>query len=477
MAKPRVTKSTIKTPAQAPPVQVLSDPLIGYVPGVTDNPLIAGWRALPQSIDDAERDFGLDIYDRMVNDPIVASVIGGLRRLVMSDGHKVVSALPKLPKDADAETRALYDECAEVTEFCNEAVDGLERTDRDFYLTLDDMLEALSHGHRMAEVTWRLEDAGKFGGKYTLDGVRTKPRKNFSFVVDEGNRVLGAMTVLAGGMGVLRSGLLGQLAPRDNVLPRDRMFLVTIGARNGDPRGRSLLRSAYNPWKRRQIMDPEEVKFVAQFAGGMITVIAGTQTEYNVNLPDGTSKKLQASEYLAQVASSLGNGGVAAFPPDTTVTVHYPGAGSGESFKIAFARAAREIHMAVATTARAFLEAEKNSKADADKAENVLDAIVGYYRRIVSRGVSRQVFYPLIAANWGTDKARRCTPLCAMSSVMPQNFVEESGAVAQLLDKVPRAMHPQLLEKLGLEYIEDEDPEDEGKRADEKDDDEDEQQT
>lgn len=469
MAKQRVTKSVIKTPAQAPTVQVVSDPLVGYVPAVTDGGIIAGWRSLPAYIDDAERDFGTDLYDRMVNDPVVASVIGGLRRLTMSDGYQIVSGLPKLPKDADAETVALFDECAEVAEFCREAVDGLERTDRDFYLTLDDMMEAVSHGHRMAEVTWRLDDSGKHKGLYTLDSVAVKPRANYRFVVDERLRVLGFMSVLPGGAGVLRSGYLTPAAS-DNILPRDRAFLLTVGARHGDPRGRSLLRAAYNPWKRRQIMDPEEVKFVAQFAGGMITVVAGTMTEYNVKLPDGTESKLSSTEYLAQIASALGNGGVAAFPEGTEVTVHYPGAGSGDSFKVAFDRAAREIHMAVVTTARAFLEAEKNSKADADKAENVLDAVVSFYRRIPSRAVSRQVLYPLVAANWGTEKARRCCPLCAMSSVMPANFVEESGAVAALLDKTPVEMHPQLFERLGLEYVPGETPgQGQRRRASEKD--------
>lgn len=452
MAKQLTSKTRV--PSKAVDVKVVARPDLQYIPGVSESALIAGWRGLPQSIDDAEAQFGKDIYDRMLNDPVVAAVIGGLRRLVLSEGFEVRSAFPKLPRNPTAEETKLFDECAEIRDMVQDAVDNLEEDDRDFLLTLDDMLEALTHGNRLAEVTWRMQDAGKYVGKYTLEGVRTKPRQNFLYVVNEAMRLLGAMSVQAGGGSALRTGLFMQPAPTDNIVPKDRLFVLSVGARNGDPRGRSLLRPAYNPWKRRQIMDPEAVKFIAQFAGGMITATVADNSQVDVTLPDGTVTKLKSTEYVAQLLSSLGNSGVAAFPTDTTITVHYPQGSSANAFKVEFDRAAIEIHSAVIVTARAFMESSRNSQADAGQAQDTADAVVRFYRLLAGGGVRRQVFRNLVAANYGSERARYQTPVCAMQAAAFPDFKDEAPAVAQLLEKIPVAMHPQVVEdRLGLKWV------------------------
>jgi len=448
-----VTSETF-LPAKATPVNLISDVTVGYIPGVTESPLVAGYRGLPQSIDDAERDFGLDIYDRMCNDPVVAAVINGLKRLCLADGFAIQSACPDLADGADSAQKKIFDECAEICGFITETVDNLDETDRDLLVTLDEMLDSFSHGNRLSEVTWQYCEYGNWKGKLILEGIRPKPRQNFLYVVDESARLLGAMAKLSGGYGALRTGLIGTPATRDNILPKDRLFLMTVNPKNGDPRGRSLLRPAYNPWKRRQIVDPEEVKYLVQFGGGMITAECGSDSsEYEVTLPDGTTRKLKNTEFVTQILSQMGgNGGVGAFPEGTKITVHTGGASGSNAFKFAFDRAAREIVMAVMTTARAIMEAEKSSEKDTNAALDIVKAIVGYWRTVLASAVRRQVFRPLIAANFGDDRARTQAPFINFTAGSVPDFASNASAVSSLISVAPESMHSQIYEKAGIVY-------------------------
>ena len=48
---------------------------------------------LPPFIDDAERDFGLDIYTRMLNDPAVGSALDAIKIAILGDGISIINPL------------------------------------------------------------------------------------------------------------------------------------------------------------------------------------------------------------------------------------------------------------------------------------------------------------------------------------------------------------------------------------------------
>ena len=76
MRKPRLIAKTSDAGAA---LSGLAQVVREYVAGSSDFPYQQFQRALPRYVDDAERDFGTDLYDRMLRDPMVAAAIDTLK--------------------------------------------------------------------------------------------------------------------------------------------------------------------------------------------------------------------------------------------------------------------------------------------------------------------------------------------------------------------------------------------------------------
>ncbi len=410
----------------------------------------SGYWGLPSTIDDAEGLFGLDIYDRMMNDPDIAGIVTGLKASILEEGIWISPA--EAPKGITFDPQL----AADVSSFCQRCVEGLAWTDQPFGQTLWDILEALTHGHRLAETTLRLEKDGVDKGKYVLESVAVKPRTAYSFVVDSMNRLYGVTAVIPGRSAVATQGPIEDPRSLINFIPKQKLFLLTCQSRHRDIRGRSLLRAAYSPWKKDQIGHAEDVKFIAQFAGGKTTVTLSPNASGGF-LPDG-SLESDPKRYHLWVASQLSNGGVGVFDQGTEVNFHMPTA-TGEAFDKFFERNLRAKARAIAMAVRAFVESRFGSRADSGQAADIVDTFVRVVRTSLSEAVRMQILRLLVEVNFPMIDSRLYLPRVLMTKSSTTDYAANATASATLFASgaITPNMRKQIAEeKLGLVWQDEE---------------------
>jgi hypothetical protein len=388
-------------------------------------------RALPQTIDDAERDFGEDLYDRMANDAVLGGAEAYLKVLTLSVDIHVVPCLEEpRPHEANA-LHAEYAKAQQAADFCTEILDRLAHTDRPIRKILWDMLDALRKGHRLAEIDSEVATDGLLKGKVVPRAIRPKPRRNYAFVLDEYNTFRGVIAVVPGVSTAIRNGIVYGLSDIPNAIAPSKLLVLSFGGKDGDPRGQSWFRRAYDPWYRKQIVKPEAVKTAVQFGGGMITAIAPEDMN-QVNVQDPVSGKMVHIQSAIQtILQQLSNGGTATFPGGTKLEVHRPDS-NGSYFEDFFDRCDREMVTTFLLSGRAMLEARHGSRADSAASQDVVDDLVQFVRHEICDLLSRGLFRPFVEMNFGSDFAQRYTPRATMLKMSRPDFAANATAVAAL---------------------------------------------
>lgn len=390
-------------------------------------------RALPRSIDDAERDFGMDIWDRMRNDPYLEGPLRFIEALVLEDGVPLGNPIPEPGLLAEDEEHRLYDAGQEICDFCVEVLDEL---DEPIEQTVESLMRAMSHGFEIGELTYRLEGGGRYDRRLVTDSIRMIPHENYVLVATPFNRLLGALAIKPGKSAALYSGVIPSPETHPGYIGREKMVHVTFRRPAGALTGWSLIRSAYDAWKRCQIVKPIHVARLAQF-GGESLVVTGTPLSQDIvarprTMSDGTTQNVDYADWVAdRVAAAYKSGGVAVALGDMKLMT-VGAAGEGSAFKDFFADANREKMVAVLTSARVLAESERNSQADADKAENVADVLKKHFRSKLGAILRRQVLRPLVSLNYGEDAAKLLTPTCMGSTVGQPDLSEAATAFAAL---------------------------------------------
>jgi len=209
-------------------------------------------------------------------------------------------------------------------------------------------------------------------------------------------------------------------------------MMLTMGGRDGDPRGQSWFRRAYDPWFRKQIVKPEAVKTAVQFGGGMITAIAPEDVnQVNVKDPvNGQTVHIQTA--IQSILQQLSSGGTATFPGGTKVEVHRPDA-DGQYFEDFFDRCDREMVTTFLLSGRAMLEARHGSRADSAASQDVIDDLVQFMRREICEMLTTRLFRPFVEINFGRSFADRYTPRATMLKTSRPDFAANATAVAALV--------------------------------------------
>lgn len=429
-----------------------------FIAGSTLHPTIASYYGLPQSIDDAEAKYGSDIYDKMLHDPDLQGFMNGLKATVLEHEPQVLPSHdpPSKYEPATPEEESDYKKSKEIADFVSLCHDLLPYSDRPISEVLWDMLEALSHGHRLAEIVFRPGYEGMADGKWVLDSIAVKPRQNYAFVTDNHNRLLGVTGKVPGIAPHIRQGLIGDPSGLPNFVPREKLFCFAPYKRNGDPRGSSLLRGAYIPWKKDQYIHEEHLKFISQFGGGMITAELGEKTETGKLTHPVTGEQVEFSEYIGLMLQNMGNGQYGVFPNGTKVTVHQP-TSDGKAFEVALEANRRQKALAVTTSIRAFLEAKHSSKADSETADDALHRFIRNNRRALADAYRMTVVYQLVKANFGDQVALKYLPRIELGEESGASFAESAQGLKHLGVQVSEGTGKMLIEKLlGVPHIEDE---------------------
>jgi hypothetical protein len=420
-------------PLTAPYTAVLSRESVAAVQGVyAANQL----RGLPWAFDDLTRDFGDDIYERMLLDAQVTAVVNILRAAIIEEGVRLECPI----KDEEEDGYALGQE---IEEFCESVLADLQIPLDD---VLWDMLSAIALGSRVAEEVWTLKSATSYALPGTspvsktqdlliLSALKPRPRRSTAFVVDPYMNVQGLIAREATTTSTLTIPTLATDARQiPNLISRDKFAVLTFRPKDADPRGQPALRPAYTPWFSKMEIWQEFLRYLAQFASASIYAVASeaaTNQGIRVEQSDGSFQIRPAVEVLADTLLAYRNGSALAVPYGTILGALQV-SGNGEAFHNGFTLCDNQITIAVLNQSLATREAEHQARASSEVHENTLTTLQRQAKRSVCVMLHRDILTPLVAYNYGETAARQLTPTVSLGEVKQFDFASVAGAIAQL---------------------------------------------
>lgn len=386
-------------------------------------------QTLPPYTDDIERDFGTDIYERMMRDSAVLAAIGDIQTAVLSEGVRFLNRIPSpSPAVADPQAEAKFERGEEICDWVKRVMDELQAPLED---TLGEMLDCLAYGHQVAEQTYEPR-----GGKLALKKLAVKPRAAYGFVVDEFMNHWGFVVAKPGSAGIISTALTN---PED-IVAREKFFVLTNAPKCGDPRGRSILRAAYTCWWLKQQTWPNQLKFLAQFGTPSLKIImpesGGSPIEVTDDegylLMDGDQPKTVSPEE-AMLAKGLAfqNSSVSVWPFGTQVDTLQV-ASDGEAYIKAIDLYDRQMVRSIIYTTRTLMEAQFGSRADSNTAQDVTGRVTQLVRRKVEVGFYRDVLLPLVRYNFGDQVASEFCPVMVLSDLNSEDVIEYGNMIANL---------------------------------------------
>lgn len=384
-------------------------------------------QSLPFYIDDLSRDFGADIYDRMLLDPKIYANIHILKAAVLADGYRTTPAI----KDQKDQRFPL---AKEIAEFCHRNVRSLPRP---FDAFLYEMMDGVAIGNKVAEQMHWIATDGKDVGKLVIKNIKVKPRGTTAYVVDAWNNVIGLIGLIPGrGAPVLVGHIVADPANLSNLLPRDKFICFCYNPKDEDPRGRSLLRSVYNPWWIKQQIWGEYVKYMGQFAGQSLWATTPEGALPKVPMDENGNPTgglvLTPEEVLVAQLQAIQNGSVGAFPFGTAINPIPVAVDGAAVFEAGIAMCNKEITAGILAQTLATEEGEHMARAASDNHVDVMDMGVRHVKRTLSHMVKHDIYRPLVSYNYGEDIARELTPDFDLAPVTQANWSEQAQTVVAL---------------------------------------------
>jgi hypothetical protein len=357
-------------------------------------------QALPPFIDDLTAELGDDVYERMLRDPVVSAALNVLTSSVLAESVTIIPAIDD--RDADG-----YQQSADLVPWCQAIIDNLDMAIDD---VLFDLLNALALGNRVAEQVYHIDQSYSGKQEIVLRALKVKPRASTAFVVDEYLNVI---------------GLLGYIDGKQTIVNRDRFAVMSFRPKDYDPRGQSILRSAYNGYELKMRMWPEYLKYLVQFASPSLfaTVPEGAGDE-----PDGNGGFVSAVDAMLSRLLAFQNGSAMAAPFGSTLK-EITSQGEGKAFLEAFRLFDKQMMLGIIGQTRSILESEFGSRADSQTANDVLQTLVRQIKRSTARMLRRDVLRMLVRYNYGPEY-EVLTPYVTLGETEPQDWAARLGAAA-----------------------------------------------
>lgn len=397
-------------------------------------------QTLPHPLDDLSRDLGLDIYRRMMNDPQVKACVTLMKAAILEDGLTLAPAFTDV--DADG-----YKKSIEVRD---EALFMLDNLDTPLDDVLWNMADAMVYGSKVAEKVYALADGLDGERKFQLTRLKPKPHNATSFVVDQYLNVLGITA------NKVTSAYSTQEVSTADVLPLEKFIYLSWHPEDGDPRGTSLLRPAYEPWWRKQQIIPEYLRYLAQFAGPSLwaTTPEGAQSPPAVDPlgnPDTTVETPPTPEQvLLDTLLTFQSSTAAAFPYGTDVHL-IQSDGDGAAFIAAIGGSNQEITKAILTQELATEQSANQARAAAQVHQDVLETLIRQGKKAFCIMVARQVLTPWVLFNYGAD-AKALVPKPSLGTTEEQDLpaLIRAFAAAWAAGMIAPSQLPHIDGRLGL---------------------------
>lgn len=423
-----------------------------YVSGGERQTLMPWPIALPSYSDDLGRDFGDDIYERMMRDPAIFSCVETLKRAVLAQGFTITPAV------GDDDPR--HKTAVEIADFCKTAVAGLAEP---LESVLYDLLDAFAFGYHIAEIVYKYDKKGKL----TLDRLKTKHRRTISLVVDAHNNLLGVLGLEPGKwQSIFRDSYL--TGPQlDNLLPLSKFALLTYRKRNGDPRGQSGVRAAYTPWILKQQVYPELMRHLSQFGTPSIIAKVGPESDdveamneqgLVVLDDEGFPKRISAKLALGVELARFRNGTYLVVDHDTEIDTMTVPDGAGVPFQTAIANYNEEIVTAILLQTLMTGEGKHQARAASEVHQDVFSLLAQGVKSNVQDCIRLQIFRNLVVMNeWGEENAD-LTPLISLTETEQQDFGADATAIGGLFRDgfLDPSQLPELDARLGIPIRSDE---------------------
>ena len=385
---------------------------------------------LSNSADDLAREVGPNFYDAMLTDPAVASAVGTLILAIIADGPQVQPNIKATPgKDEDPKQRR----SREMAEFGQRY---LSRPSVDILGGSVDLLMGFCYGARLAEQTLAECTVGDDAGLLVLDRLKGKPRRAWNFIVDPTWEVIG----IAG----LKAGTQERI-----FLPREKFAILSWMPREGDPRGISGLRAAFNAWNLKTQSYPQYFQHLRQFAGDSVV---GEVAEGAVPTPDPTTGMMiePTESMLRQLLSWQAGSAMAHGHGAKVYTVG--GTGDGSVFTKAIETFNQEITQAILYQTRATKEAQHGSKADSEGGADIFGLLVRYGRNLLGGVFRRDIIRHGIEVNFGAADADEFCPTVSFGCTEHQDKAPLMLAVAKLWQSkfLDESQVPELCTTMGI---------------------------
>jgi hypothetical protein len=389
--------------------------------------------------------FGDGIVHKMRRDPEISKCEQVLKISVLGDGVTFFPALskpaPMKPKEKGEKesieqkrerlTREKEIERYELSEkYAKFATRAVENLDSSLRTILENMLDAIVFGNKIAEQTYVEKYDKEFGRELlTLSSIRVKSRKSTKFVLNKYRKLIGFQVP------VKRKDEFV-----DIILPREKFLVLTFRGKDGDPRGTSILESVYNAWYLKMQVWPEYLRWLLQCAIPSLVGYAAPEGEMKTYLKNSNGDYIKDTSgnlvYEADTTSLLNaliqvrNATAIALPNGAKVEP-ITNQVSGDPFKGMIDVLNEEIEMGMILQTLATSEGKYMSRAASQSHLSILDLLVAFIKELVIDMLRNDVLKPLFTLNF-ENFDMELLPRVSMGDIERRDWGEDAKAIAEL---------------------------------------------
>lgn len=390
------------------------------------------------------REHSVRTLAQMMEDPKISKDIHILKIGVLGDGVELLPAV--------AETDENYEEARILADFCERSLKELQIPLR---YVLEQMMDALIFGHKIAEITYKTSTVNGFEGDFLIpDKIKVKKLGVVQFVVDNKANIVGltsqAMDVNGKGTINTPSEPLKRTIGKDGrtningrpILPREKFLVLTIRGKDGDPRGQSVLTPAFSAWHLKTQIWPEYLRYLLLCA---IPLLVGYTPENDTSIKDivrnadgtpvkdpltGTFMEANPVEAMRDALLNARNAEVMAVKGGSKVQ-EIGAQGAGTPFFKAIEMFDNQMETGILLQTLATSEGVHQSRAASMTQMSVLDQLIWWLKGVVVDMLVADLLRPMVRFNFGDD-ALDLTPRVSLGDTERREFATDAGAVATL---------------------------------------------
>ena len=391
------------------------------------------------------------VIEQMLRDPEIAKCVTVIKNGVLGDGVSFTNAITEpvllksdvrmrmgLETPEEQQERLAREERLEryrlgkqYAEFATRAFNNMEVPLREI---LEDMLDALVYGNRVAEKIFESKYDREFDQNLLyFKRLSVKPRKATTFVVDKFFNLVG----LKARMRELNEQ--GQPVYKERVIPKEKFAILTYNSKNGDPRGTSMLRTAYHAWHLKMQLWPEYLRWLIYSAVPPIVGYTSNQTDSRKVLRDANGELITDAAgnpvYESDVTALLSalkqvrNASAIALPYGAKVEAINAGV-SGDPFKGFRDVLNEEIEMGLILQTLATSDSRHNTRAASQTHISILDELIWKIKGSVADMISGMVKHLMMINFPNFDES--LLPVVSLGDTARRDFAADVGSISQL---------------------------------------------